>query len=64
MEVLQKVFPAGVLFGNDEGDHPLTGACVSDNEVAEASGVIADVVEGQLVCNGVVADGEAYLVAE
>lgn len=53
-----------MLFGNDEGDHPLSGACVSDNEVAEASGVIADVVEGQLVCNGVVADGEAYLVAE
>ena len=53
-----------MLFGNDEGDHPLAGACVSDNEVAEASSVIADVVEGQLVCNGVVADGEAYLVAE
>ena len=53
-----------MLFGNDEGDHPLSGACVSDNEVSEASGVIADVVEGEVVCDGVVAGGQPYAVAE
>ena len=64
MQVLEQLFPAGMVFGDDKDDHPLAGGGVADDEVAEAAGVVADVVEGEAVGQGVVADGKAYPVAE
>ncbi len=63
-EVFEETFPTGMVFGNDEDDHPLAGAGVANDEVAQASGVVADVVEGELVGESVVACGKAYLVAQ
>ena len=63
-EVVQQALPARMVFGNDEDDHPLACAGVADDEVAEAAGVVADVVEGELVSCGVVADGQPDAVAE
>ena len=63
-QVVHEPFPAGVAFGYDEDDHPLAVGGVADDEVAEASGVVADVVEGEVVGDGVVAGGQPYTVAE
>ena len=63
-QVLHETFPPGMVFRNDEHHHPLAGAGVADDEVAEAAGVVAYIVIRKGMGFGIIAHREAYLVAQ
>lgn len=63
-QVVHQALPTRIILGDDHNNHPLTGAGVANNEIAQAAGVVANVVERQFVGNGIIAHSETDLVAE
>ena len=55
--------PLLVVVGNNDDDHPLAGAGVADNEVAQESCMVTDVVVVKVVGLGILAHGETDGVA-